>query len=296
MRFAIFGLALLALACAKRETAPAAARLVDPAPVAESAGPRLEPLWVAEGFDAPEGVAPAPDGAYFISNVAGEGDAKDGAGWISKLSADGEIVAARFIEGLNGPKGMAVDDGVLYVADIDQVRSFDAASGAAQTAFPLEGAKFLNDVTVWGGEIFVSDSGTARIWRFSADGPVLWREGPELSGVNGLLGVGDTMFVSTMSSGSLYAATADGGWREIAAGMINADGIGVVPASMGGGWLVSAWPGEIHHVAADGTVSSLLNTREEGAYQNDLTMFGETVIVPNWEPGTVTAWRISGGG
>ncbi len=97
------------------------------------------------------------------------------------------------------------------------------------------------------------------------------------------------MFVSTMSGGYLFEATVAGGWREIASGMTDADGIGVLP---GGGWLVSSWPGEIHHVSADGAVTSVLNTREAGILQNDLTLFGDLVIVPNWEPGTVTAWRV----
>lgn len=290
MRIAPLALALLSFACSKKEAAPAAddASATPPSPIADVPGPRLEPLWIAEGFSAPEGVAMAPDGAYFISNVAGGDSDKDGAGWISKLSADGELLVERWVEGLDAPKGMAVGRGVLYVADVDQVRTYDASSGAAGAAIAIEGAKFLNDATEWRGEIYVSDSSTARIWRLTGDGPVLWREGPELSGVNGLLGGNDNLFVSTMASGSLYEATADGGWREIADGMADADGIGVVPS---GGWLVSSWPGEIHYVAGDGTTTSLLNTREKGTLQNDLTMFGDTVIVPNWEPGTVTAWR-----
>ncbi|HBX98321.1 MAG TPA: hypothetical protein DEG72_15620, partial [Hyphomonas sp.] len=33
----------------------------------------IEQAWIAEGFESPEGVAAAPDGGYFISNVVGEG-------------------------------------------------------------------------------------------------------------------------------------------------------------------------------------------------------------------------------
>lgn len=294
MRTILAGLTLAAAACSKAPTpeadGPASAPPPDlPITAAEPAAPRLEPLFIAEGFSAPEGVAPAPDGTYFISNVAGEGEVKDGVGWISKLSPSGEVVAAKFIDGLNAPKGMAVVGGALYVADIDRVRSFDAATGAPLAAIAIDGAKFLNDATAWNGEVYVSDSGTGRIWRLAAEGPVLWREGPDLDGVNGLLGDGGRMLVSTMTAGALFEATAEGGWREIASGMIDADGIGVVP---GGGFLVSSWPGEIHFVSADGTASSLLDTREAGVLQNDLTMFGDVVIVPNWEPGTVTGWRL----
>lgn len=295
MRFMLPAFAILLPACSGEggkavEAAPAPEAAVETAQAAIA--PSLEAVWVAEGFSDPEGVALAPDGAYFISNVAGEGEAKDGAGWISKLSVDGEIIAARFIDGLDGPKGMAVRGGVLYVADIDAVKTFDAASGAPGAVIAIPDATFLNDAALWQGEIYVADSGTGRIWRLAAEGPQVWREGAELDGVNGLLGVGDKMFVSTMTSGSLYEATADGGWREIASGMIDADGIGIVPESADGGYLVSSWPGEIYYVEKDGEVTSLINTREAGILQNDLTIFGDIVIVPNWKPGTVTAWRL----
>jgi hypothetical protein len=97
------------------------------------------------------------------------------------------------------------------------------------------------------------------------------------------------MLVATMSSGSLYSVAADKTMTEIATGMIDADGIGIVP---GGGYLVSSWTGKIHYVAEDGTVTTLLDTTSEGISQSDLTEFGDIVIVPNWEPGTVTAWKV----
>lgn len=253
--------------------------------------PKLESAWLARGFSNPEGVAQAPDGALFISNVNGEGEARDGNGFISRVSASGEILDLKFIEGLDGPKGMAVHDGLLYVADIDIVRIFDAATGEALDGAPIEGATFLNDVTVWQDDVFVSDSGTGRIWRFTGTSIDLWREGEELDGVNGLTGAGDKMFVSTMTSGSLFEATAAGGWRTIAAGMENADGVGVIKGKRGG-FLVSSWPGKIHHVSKKGAVTTVLDTTAEKIFQNDLTMIDGLVIVPNWEPGTVTAWRV----
>lgn len=253
--------------------------------------PELQQAWRAAGFSNPEGVAEAPDGALFISNVNGEGDARDGNGFISRVSRTGEILDLKFIEGLDGPKGMAVHEGNLYVADIDIVRIFDAATGEALDGAPIEGARFLNDVTVWQDDVFVSDSGTGRIWRFTGTSIDLWRDGEELDGVNGLLGSGDKMFVSTMTAGSLFEASASGGWRTIATGMMDADGIGVIDGKHRG-FLVSSWPGKIHHVSAKGAVTTIVDTTEAKILQNDLTMIDGLVIVPNWEPGTVTAWTL----
>jgi len=254
--------------------------------------PSLDQVWLTGGFESPEGVAVAPDGALLISNVAGDESARDGNGFISRVSKAGDILELKFIAGLDAPKGMAVHDGRLFVADIDIVRIFDATTGEALDGAPVEGAKFLNDVTVWQDDVFVSDSGTGRIWRFTGTSIDLWREGDDLMGVNGLLGAGDRMLVSTMTTGALFEATASGGWRKIADGMIDADGIGVVDPRSGGGYLVSSWPGKIHFVSAKGKVRTLLDTTAEEILQNDLTISDGLVIVPNWEPGTVTAWRL----
>jgi hypothetical protein len=250
----------------------------------------LEVRWVSEGFSAPEGVAAAPQGGYFISNVAGEGRAIDGVGWISLIEADGTVTEARWAEGLDAPKGMAVHDGVLYVADVTQVRRFDIATRNALAPLPAAGAGFLNDMTVWNGEVLVSDSAGARIYRLSDGEFSEWvADGTRLAGINGLLADGERLLVSTMESGSLLALDGGGGgWQEIASGMKNADGIGRLPD----GYLVSSWPGQIHYVSETGDRWTLLDTREAEVLQNDLSVFGDLVIVPNWKPGTVTAWKV----
>ncbi|GJL91137.1 hypothetical protein [Hyphococcus sp.] len=284
----LFSIAVLSFAAAC--SPPQEDRTIGPEDVAWSSATYLTQLWLAEGLSDPEGVAAAPQGGYFISNVAGEAAEKDGQGWVSVLSVDGQIITDRFVEGLDAPKGMAVLDGVLHVADIDQVRRYDAITGEDQGAIPIGGAKFLNDATVWHDAVFVSDSATSTIHKIEGDAATVWIEGDAFSGVNGLLGTGETMLVTTMDSGSLLSVTKEGELTEIAKGMKNADGVGVVPD--GGGWLVSSWPGAVFHVSPGGSWFEMINTREEGILQNDLTMFGDIVIIPNWEPGTVTALKI----
>lgn len=280
----LFSIAVLAFAAAC--SGPNA---TDPNGEAASTTPNLEKAWIAEGFTAPEGVAAAPQGGYFISNVAGNPADKDGEGWVSILSEDGALVTEKFAEGLDAPKGMAVHNSVLYVNDVDQVRMFSAKTGEPTGTIAIDGARFLNDATVWNGAVYVSDSGGASIHKLDGETATVWLEDERLDGVNGLLGEGDALYISTMTSGSLLSADAEGNLTEIANGMENADGIGLVP---GGGWLVSSWPGAIYYVSPQGETTELLDTREAEILQNDLTVFGDTVIVPNWNPGTVTAWKI----
>ncbi len=252
----------------------------------------LELVWMASGFEQPEGAALAPDGSYFISNIGpGDSGALDGNGYVSKLKADGSLEAARFAEGLHAPTGMVVKDGVLYVADRDGVAMIDAATGASQGKVLIEGVQFLNDVTEWKGDILVSDSGTGAIHKVTPGGASPFATSADWAGINGILGDGDRLLITTMTDGKLIDMRGPGAETVIAAGMKDADGVGLVP---GGGYLVSSWPGEIHHVSEEGVVTMMVDTKADGILQNDLSVFGDVVIVPNWEPGTVTAWKIVG--
>jgi len=285
---------LFLAACSQSD--PAETDLTAPTPPVVSAEaapdqpalPELTQAWVATGFSAPEGVATA-DGVLYISNVAGEGGAKDGEGWISRLSMDGEILEEKWVEGLNAPKGLGIRDGKLFVSDYDAYHVIDLQSGEIDNTYPVEGAGFLNDIAVWQGGVYLSDSGSARVFQIDVNGYKEWLADERLGGVNGLWPDGDRLLIATMDSGSLLETRGARDLTEIASGMENADGIAVLD---NGSYLVSSWPGQIWHVSTDGETTELHNTADDTIYQNDLTRVGDMIIVPNWQPGTVTAWRI----
>lgn len=258
------------------------------APPSTDALPELEQLWVTSGFAAPEGVASTGDILY-ISNVAGEGNTKDGEGWISRLSLDGDVLDEKWVEGLNAPKGMAIRDGKLFVSDFDAYHVIDLTTGQIENTYPVEGAGFLNDVTVWQGGVYMSDSGSARIFQIDVNGYKEWLADDRLAGINGLTADGDRLLIATMSSGSLFETLGARDLTQIATGMENADGIAVLDD---GSYLVSSWPGQIWHVSASGETTEIHDTQADEIYQNDLTRVGDLIIVPNWQPGTVTAWRL----
>lgn len=290
-RYLMFPFFVLA-ACTQPESADT--ETVTPEPIAETAEnatpalPALTQAWVTAGFAAPEGVA--SDGQIlYISNVAGEGNVKDGVGYISRVSMDGTVLEEKWIEGLNAPKGMAIRDGKLFVSDFDAYHVVDIARSEIENTYPVDGAGFLNDITVWQGGVYMSDSGSARIFQIDVNGYKEWLADARLGGVNGLTPDGDRLLIATMSSGSLYATQGARDLTEIATGMTNADGIAILDD---GSYLVSSWPGQIWHVSTTGETSELHDTVDIPIYQNDLTRIGDMIIIPNWQPGTVTAWRL----
>jgi sugar lactone lactonase YvrE len=132
-------------------------------------------VFLLAGFSTPESILyDEANDRYLVSNINGKPIDADNNGYISIVSPDGKMVTEKWIAGgqnsgqngaqnkvtLNAPKGSAIAAGVLYVADIDAVRMFDAKSGAPKGEVKVPGATFLNDVAAGpDGKIYVTDSG-----------------------------------------------------------------------------------------------------------------------------------------
>lgn len=122
---------------------------------------------------------------YFISSVNGEAESADNNGFITKLNQNGKLLNLKFIQGgkddvtLHAPKGMALVEHVLYVADLDTVRGFDTTTGKpvmALTIRPLATAQLeplqiqtsLSDVAFDGkGHLYCSDQKANTIYRIN---------------------------------------------------------------------------------------------------------------------------------
>lgn len=278
MRSALPILAALAIGAAQAAPARAAAR--------------LEPVWTLSGLEDPESVALGLDGTtLYVANVAGEGDAKDGRGFVSRVSLDGKLLQKEWATGLNGPKGAVVAHGRLYVTDITRLVGLDLATGKAVETHEVPGAKFLNDAALApDGTLLVADSANARIYAKAGKGDVtVWAEAPELRAINGLLPEPDRLVVTTMAGKLLAMDYRTKVITILAEGL--GDGDGVVRLD-DGTYLVSEWPGRLYQVGQDGKAQTLIDSRQVGTYINDFIRVGDRLIVPNWKPGSVTAYRI----
>lgn len=258
---------------------------------AAMAVPTLDKLWTTTGFAAPESVIPDGDGGYFVSLVDGEGSGKDAKGGIARIGANGTVIEPDWVTGIDAPKGLAwMGDGqTLVVTNIDELVMIDPGTPSVTARLPIEGATFLNDVAAFGDGLLVTDSATATIHYVEGDTARVWAQGDAFAGVNGLFVRDDDVLVTTMSAGTLLSVSPDGASvTELATGMENADGI----APFAGGYLVSSWPGQLWFTGADGSVSELSNTVDAPINMNDFYLDGDTLIVANWRPGSVTAWRV----
>jgi DNA-binding beta-propeller fold protein YncE len=256
----------------------------------------LTPMWTVDGLAAPESVLLSADrGFFYVSNVNGEGDVKDGNGFISRISRDGIMLEREWAKGLDAPKGMALKDGKLYVADVTRLVVIDAATGKTEQVYNAPGAGFLNDVAILAdGVVIAADSDTGAIYRF--DGPTadVWIKDPQLRSINGLLPVGGKLYVTTMQGLLLEVDPATKALKVLATGLGDADGLARLDD---GTFLVSEWPGRLFHVAADGDVTTISDTREAETYINDFLVTDDltrkVLVAPHWKPGRLTQYDLS---
>lgn len=231
----------------------------------------------------------------YVSNIAGDAGTKDGKGSISKVSTDGSIVDPEWVSGLDAPKGLGISNGKLYVADIDQIIEIDIASGNVTNKYPVEGGKFLNDVTVdAGGRVFVSDSWANNVVMLENGKVTKWLEG--VTGPNGLLADGDKILMALWDAKTLNIV--DPSTKSITVktdSLENPDGIEPVGD---GGYLVSSWNGLVHYVSPEWEKSLVLDTRADSISAADIEYIQEKnlLLVPAFHKNKVMAYELKTGG
>lgn len=121
------------------------------------------------GFNHIESVA--TDGKYlYVADIGKElaPFAKDQDGKIIVLDSNGKILKPSFTaEKLNAPKGLAIDNGILYTNDIDRIVAFDLKTGKKlyEINFGNE-TSFLNDIAVWDkNTLYVSATDKSKLFK-----------------------------------------------------------------------------------------------------------------------------------
>jgi hypothetical protein len=166
----------------------------------------LKKLWVnSDTLAQPESARVCPGfGGILVSNIAGAPNEKDGKGWISVLPIDGVAKARVLVDvGLNAPKGMQCYGDFLWVADIDHVVKISLSQGKILSRTLVDGAKFLNDVTInpKTDELYISDLMTNKIHLMNCKGEIsTFAEGDWLDHPNGLIWTPEGLLVATWGS------------------------------------------------------------------------------------------------
>jgi hypothetical protein len=227
-----------------------------------------------------------------VTCINGEPWEKDGQGFVGLLNLDGSLKTERWVTGLDAPKGTGMMNGLLYVADMDQIVVIDIAGAGILKKIPVEGARQLNDVAVAAdGSIYFSDSHTGWIWTLRDDQPEQWIGGFERP--NGLLAEEGRVLLASSQSADLRSLDRESGEATILSTGIG-HGDGIVFTGKEGHYLVSDWSGEIFLVHPDYSTTSLLHTKDKGINTADLAFDQEKQIlyVPTFFGNHVVAYKL----
>ena len=262
-------------------------------------------VWSLSGFKAPESVLlDSQRNVLYVSNVAGEANAKDGVGFISKVSPDGKMIEAEWVKGLNAPKGLVMNGDKLYVSDVDQLVEIDVTKGQVTNSWKAEGSKFLNDTAVDStGRVYVSDMLADSIYVLENGTLSVFLQGAGLLHPNGLRVEGDKLLVaawgadiqpdfSTKTPGHLLsvdlktkAISNVGSGRPVG----NLDGLEPDGA---GNWIVTDWVnGTLYRLHPGGKADQLMDLNK-GSADLEFVENSKLAIIPMMIDGKVTAYKV----
>ncbi|NQT86554.1 hypothetical protein HQ560_07310 [bacterium] len=187
-------------------------------------------LWSIEELDTPESVLIDPATGYgFITSILPRGSAegdeiyweRDNKAFITRLRPGGHLHQHRWATSavhapLGSPRGMALIDGVLYVADCDRVARYVVRTGQPISAVPIPGAIKLNDAATDGQHLYVSDTATGKIHKMRGNSST---EVKAMPGINGITFAEGKMYGVSVTLHEVYELDAAGGREPVPFGL-----------------------------------------------------------------------------
>ncbi|RZL36767.1 MAG: ATP-binding protein [Pedobacter sp.] len=250
----------------------------------------LEKIWeVKENLPIPESVLYRGDTKeLYVSLIDGAGNVKDGKGGVAILNLDGSFKNGNWITGLNAPKGLAIYKNTLYIADLTAVVTVDIPSGKITNKLEIDGAVFLNDLTVDDkGTLYVSDTRTNKIHQVKNNEHQLYLA--DATSANGLKWIKNELYV--LAGTELWKVNAKKEITVVAKGFEKV-GDGLEPLG-NGDFIVTCWAGIIYYVKADGTIEKLqdvqgiMNTADLGYNPQE-----KIIYIPTFNQNSVIAYQL----
>jgi hypothetical protein len=228
----------------------------------------------------------------YVSCVNGQPTEKDSNGYIAQVGLDGKIVNLKWIKSLDAPKGMGIFEGKLYVTDIDRIVEIDIDQGQIIQDYPVEGAKFLNDISIDdSGRVYFSDTNTKKIHRLSNNIVETWLESDSLVSVNGLFVEDGSILIGTASA----MLKANLQTKVFQTFIINEGGIDGLKPEGNGDYLFSDWVGHVYRGYPGMERTLLLDTTPVKANAADIEFIisKKLLLVPTFSDNRVVAYKIN---
>jgi len=266
---------------------------------------KVAPEWrLTDGFQLPESALyDAKTKKVYVSNMGTAPDARDGSGFITVVTVDGKIDAAKWLTGLNAPKGIRIFEDTLWVACLDELVGIDVPTAKVTKRVKLDGAKFLSDVAIArDGTVYVSDLVQSRIYSYDGSAAKVFAEGEEVEWPNGLVVDEDRLVVAawgkpepdftTKVPGRLFAFDLATKKKALITQKPIGNLNGVEADGMGGYIVTDPIAGKVFRVDKEGMPRAIVEGLKGAA---DIAYIPATtlLIVPRIKDNSVTAYDLS---
>ena len=251
----------------------------------------VSPLWSSApgAFIRPESAQYDPVTGYvFVSEAL-----PDGQGKVMLLDTDGNIVDPDWLTGLTWPKGLIIENGLVYVATDKDLVVANAATGEVVATYTADAGASLNDVTMAAdGSVYVSDLNQAAIWRLKDGVFEMFVSDPTLVSANGIRINDDKLWLATFDQGVLYEIDLETkAISQVLDGVQAFDGVIEIEPGI---WLMSSFNGQIRmYNEEDGSLTSIYsNLFNHNAADIGYDPASQTIFVPTFSPQGVFALQL----
>lgn len=261
----------------------------------QAQSPKLQPVWESDTtLRTPESVLVDPrQNVLYVACINGAPRLENTSSYIAKVGLDGKVIQLKFADNLNSTKGMGILGDKLYVTEMTQVAEIALATGKILNRYPIEGAKFLNDIAVdtRKGVVYVTDSNDSKVWALTNGNVSLVLGGDPLKGTNGLLFDNNQLLIGN-GDGSLLSL--DPTAKKLTTLAKVTGGIDGIVALGNKTYMVTEWAGKVWYIHADGTTELKLDTSPQKISSADIGYNPATqmLFVPTFFHNTVKAYTL----
>lgn len=266
------------------------------AEVIEVSKPSLELLWETDSLlTTCEAVLyDKSSKTIYVANINNNPWGKDNNGFISTINTDGDITNLKWIEGLSAPKGMGINNGKLYVNDIDDLVEIDIETQTILKTYTLDGNPQLNDVTIGDdGTVYSSGSNSNAIYKLENDELVVVAK-DSTERLNGLLWQKEALYFADSGKHTFGRLNLeDKTFKVLTEGIGHGDGI---IRLKNGDFIVSSWKGEVFYIhSKDWSKTTLLDTKDQSINAADIDFIHETqmLLVPTFFNNKVVCYKLN---
>lgn len=227
---------------------------------------QMNKLWeTGEDFKAPESVVyDQKRGILYVSNYTRK--MRDGLLYgdcsVSKVNKYGEIIKYDWIPNLTSPTGLYLFKDMLYIVERFGIVEYDLNLDKVNNKFFITQTSLLNDVTVdMDSNIYVTDSKDKTIYRIKNGEVIKWIDTVEIFYPNGIEYDEGKLIIGV--NGDNFLKSIDIKTKEIHNIAFLGEGLIDGIKKSDEGYLVSLYYGYLLLVDHDGTVTQLMNTKEQ---------------------------------